>query len=110
LFTEELVIRYPLIVIKYNSLRGTIAGVGLPVGPAPKGPSSGLALMENCIGNPFPPSYFTRRGDGILIPALHKVNAGFKNLLKFNIPCKTITNSFLVMNGQNGLIRKSTSA
>ncbi len=32
LFAEELVTRYPLIVIKCNSLRRTIAGEGLPVG------------------------------------------------------------------------------
>ncbi len=32
LFFDEFVIRYPLIVIKYNSLRGTIAGEGLLVG------------------------------------------------------------------------------
>jgi hypothetical protein len=35
LFAEELVTRFPLIVIKCNSLRGKIAGEGLPVGPAP---------------------------------------------------------------------------
>jgi hypothetical protein len=46
LFTEELVTRYPLIVIKCNSLRGTITEEGLTVGTAPKGPSSGLALTH----------------------------------------------------------------
>ncbi len=54
MFAEELVTRYPLIVIKCNSLRGTIAGEGLSMGPAPQGPSSGLTLMESlvaCTGN-----------------------------------------------------------
>ncbi len=114
LFTEELATRYSLIVIKWNSLRWTIAGEGLPVGPAPpQGPSLGLALMESleaCIGiihggvggrGPRSPSYITRRGgDGIPVPALHKFMQGYKNLLKHNVPAKTITNSFLVMNRQ----------
>jgi hypothetical protein len=113
LFVEEFVTRYPLIVIKCNSLRGTIAGEGLPVGPAPQGP-----FLKTCINGKFsslhrklvreeqesvipgPPSYFTRRRDGIPVPALHKFMQGYKNLLKLNIPSKTITNSFLVMNRQ----------
>jgi hypothetical protein len=37
-------------------------------------------------------------GDGIPVPALHKFMPGYKNLLKLNIPSKTISNSFLVMN------------
>ncbi len=36
LFTEDLVTRYPFIVIKCISLRATIAGEGPPVGPAPQ--------------------------------------------------------------------------
>jgi hypothetical protein len=48
-FTEDLVTRYPLIVTKCNSLRGTIAGEGLPVGPAPKDPFSRCALMESSV-------------------------------------------------------------
>ncbi len=54
LYSEELITRYPLIVTKCNSLRGTIAEEGLPVGPAPRGPSSRCALIESsvaCIGN-----------------------------------------------------------
>ncbi len=34
-FTEELVTRHPLLITKCNSLRRTIVGEGLPVGPAP---------------------------------------------------------------------------
>jgi hypothetical protein len=112
-FTEELVTRYPLLITKCNSLRRTIVGEGLPVGPAPQGP-----FLKTCLngkfsslhrklfreeqegGVPGPPSYYTRRGDGIPVPALHKFMQGYKNLLKLNIPSKTISNSFLVMNRQ----------
>ncbi len=112
-FPEELVNRYPFLVLKCNSLRGALAGAGLPVGPAPKGPSSRHVSTESsvdCIGNfsgrsrnegvPGPPSYFRRRGDGISLPALHKFMQGYNNLFKLDIPSKTITNSFLVMNRQ----------
>jgi hypothetical protein len=113
LFGDKLVTRYPLIVIKCNSLRGTIVGEGLPVGPAPQGP-----FLRTCLNRKFsslhrklfrkeqegripgPPFYFTRRGDGIPVTALYKFMQENKNLLKLNIPFKTITNSFLVMNRQ----------
>jgi hypothetical protein len=49
---------------------------------------------------PGPYSYFTRKGNGIPAPALHKFMEGYKNFLKLSIPSKTITNSFLVMNRQ----------
>jgi hypothetical protein len=49
---------------------------------------------------PGPPSYFTRRGDGIPVPALHRFMEGYKNLLKLNIPSKTIINGFLVIKRQ----------
>jgi hypothetical protein len=47
-FTEELVTRYPLLVTKCNSLRGTIAGEGLPVGPTPLGP-----FLKMCLNGKF---------------------------------------------------------
>jgi hypothetical protein len=90
-----------------------LAVAGLPVGPAPQGP-----LLKTCLngkysrlyrklfreeqecGVPGPASYFTRRGDGIPVPALHKFMQGYNNLFKLNIPSKTLTNSFLVMNRQ----------
>jgi hypothetical protein len=85
LFAEESVTRFPLIVIKCNSLRGTIAGKGLPVGPAPQGPflrtclnrkfsSVHIKLIQGGAGgrDPRSPSYFTRRGDGIPVTALYK--------------------------------------
>ncbi len=49
---------------------------------------------------PGPPSYFTRRGDGIPVPALHRFMEGYKNLLTLNIPSKTIMNGFLVIKRQ----------
>ncbi len=51
-------------------------------------------------GVPDPPSYFIRRGDAILVPALHKFIKGYKNLLKLNILSKTSSNCFLVRNRQ----------
>ena len=59
-----------------------------------------LVREEQEGGVPGPPSYFTRRRDGIPVPALHKFMQGYKNLLNLNIPSKTISNSFLVMNRQ----------
>jgi hypothetical protein len=113
LFTEELVTRYPVLITKCNSLRGVLAGEGLPGGPAPQGPFLKTSLNgkfsslyrklfreEQEGGVPGPPSYFTRRRDGIPVPALQKFMQGYKNLLQLNIPSKTITNSFLVMNRQ----------
>jgi hypothetical protein len=124
-FPEELVNRYPFLVLKCNSLRGALLGAGLPVGPAPQGP-----LLKTCLnrkfsrlyrklfreeqecGVPGPPSYFRRRGDGIPVPALHKFLQGYNNLFKLNIPSKTLTNSFLVMNRQvwtNQMMHLSTT-
>ncbi len=48
LFTEESVTRYPLIVIKCNSFRETIAGEGLPVGPDLQGP-----FLRTCLNGKF---------------------------------------------------------
>jgi hypothetical protein len=48
LFTEELVTRYPLRVIKCNSLRGAIVGEGLPVGCAPQRP-----FLKMCLNGKF---------------------------------------------------------
>jgi len=49
---------------------------------------------------PGPPSYFTRRKDGIPVPTLAKFMAGYNKLFKMNIPSKTLENSFLIMNRQ----------
>jgi hypothetical protein len=93
------------------------------VGPAPQGP-----FLKTCLNGKFSslhrklvreeqeggvsgtPSYFTRRRDGIPVPALHKFMQGYKNLLKLNIPSKTIINSFLVMNRQIWTNQKGTLA
>ncbi len=47
-FPEELANRHPFLVLKCNSLRGAIAGAGLPVGPAPQGP-----LLKTCFNGKF---------------------------------------------------------
>jgi hypothetical protein len=43
-FTEDLVTWYPLLVTKCNTLRGTIAGEGLPLDPALQGPFLKMCL------------------------------------------------------------------
>jgi hypothetical protein len=48
LFTEELVTRYPLIVIRCNYLRGKITEEELLVGPAPQGP-----FLKTCLNGKF---------------------------------------------------------
>ncbi len=47
-FPEELVNRYPFLVLKCNSLRGALVGAGLPVCPAPQGP-----LLKTCLNGKF---------------------------------------------------------
>ncbi len=49
---------------------------------------------------PGPPSFYTRRRDGILVPSLDQFMTGYKNLWKMDIPSKTSENSYLVMNRQ----------
>jgi hypothetical protein len=52
------------------------------------------------ISLPGPPSFFTRRKDGISVPALNEFMTGYRNLIKMNIPSKTLEISYLVMNRQ----------
>jgi hypothetical protein len=49
---------------------------------------------------PGPPSYFTRRKDGIPVPPLADFMRGYDNLFKLNIPSKTLESSFLLLNRQ----------
>jgi hypothetical protein len=49
---------------------------------------------------PGPPSYFTRRKDGIPVPSLAEFMKGYDNLFKLNIPSKTLETSFLLLNRQ----------
>ncbi len=46
------------------------------------------------------PSFFTRRKDGIPVPALAMFMIGYRNLFKLDIPSKTLEKSYLVMNRQ----------
>jgi hypothetical protein len=114
-FTEELVTRYPFVVKKCNSLRGQLWGRGSQWALPPQGTflktrlhgklcslHRKLFMEEQEGGVPCPPptTYFIRRGDGILVPALHKFIKGYKNLLKLNILSKTSNNCCLVKNRQ----------
>jgi hypothetical protein len=47
---------------------------------------------------PGPPSYFTRRKDGISTPNLESFMMGYKKLFKMDILSKTLENSYLIMN------------
>jgi hypothetical protein len=49
---------------------------------------------------PGPPSFYTRRKDGIPVSSLDRFMTGYKNLWKMDIPSKTLENSYLVMNRQ----------
>jgi hypothetical protein len=49
---------------------------------------------------PGPPSFYTRRKDGIPVPPLDRFMTGYRNLWKMDIPSKTLENSYLVMNRQ----------
>jgi hypothetical protein len=49
---------------------------------------------------PGPPSFFTRRRDGIPVPTLGVFMSGYRNLFKLDIPSKTLENSYLIMNRQ----------
>jgi hypothetical protein len=42
---------------------------------------------------PGPPSFFTRRRDGIPVPTLGLFMTGYRNLFKLDIPSKTLENS-----------------
>jgi hypothetical protein len=49
---------------------------------------------------PGPPSFFTRRRDGISFSAFDRFMTGYRNLFKMDILNKTLENSYLVMNRQ----------
>jgi hypothetical protein len=50
--------------------------------------------------HPGPPSFFTKRRDGIPVPTLGLFMSGYRNLFKLDIPSKTLENSYLIMNRQ----------
>jgi hypothetical protein len=49
---------------------------------------------------PGPPSYFSRRRDGIPTPSLNLFMKGYRNLFDMDISSKTLENSYLIMNRQ----------
>jgi hypothetical protein len=44
--------------------------------------------------------FFTRRREGIHVPALDRFMTGYRNLFKMDISSQTLENSYLVMNRQ----------
>jgi hypothetical protein len=57
---------------------------------------------------PGPPSYFTRRRDGIPVPPLDQFMNGYRDLVKMDIPSKTLENNYLFMNRQVWTNEKSS--
>ncbi len=49
---------------------------------------------------PGPPSYFTRRRDGIPVPSLHLFMKGYTNIMTWKISSKTKETAFLILNRQ----------
>ncbi len=49
---------------------------------------------------PGPPSYFTRKRDGIPVPSLSLFMKGYRNLFTMDISSTKLENSFLLMNRQ----------
>jgi hypothetical protein len=113
-FTEDLITRYPLLVLKCNALATTFLGTGLNTAVVtPVAPfiitcmSSKLSSLHRNLYRkekeaeiPGPPAYFTRSREGIPVPNLQKFMKGYLNLFKLNISSKTLTNSFNIMNRQ----------
>ncbi len=56
---------------------------------------------------PSHPSFFTRRRDRIPAPELDWFMTEYRNLVKMDIPSKTLENSYLVMNRQVWTSEKS---
>ena len=49
---------------------------------------------------PGPPSYFTRRRDGIPVPSLKQFMLGYKNIMTWKLSSKTKETAFLILNRQ----------
>jgi len=109
----QAIAQYPILQNKCKVLRSRLARM---LGADESAPNiSSLAALERlrwsnlyrkmhriCIddGMPGPPSFFTRRRDGIPVPPLHKFMAGYRKLFQLKLHSKTLENSYLVMNRQ----------
>jgi hypothetical protein len=111
-YPEGLEGRYPELVIKCKNLRvklrgrplstGMVIGNFLQVTAGMKysGLYRKMVRAELDASMPGPPAFFTRRKDGIPVPALSKFMTGYRNLFKMDMASKTLENSFLLMNRQ----------
>jgi hypothetical protein len=112
--------RYAGLVMKCKSLRGRLQSIRARGGTVLGNFSSkteGIKFSglyrklhrdDRDASLPGPPAYFTRRRDGIPVPALGVFMTGYKNLFKMDIQSKTLENSYLVMNRQVWTNEKST--
>ena len=111
-YPEQLQLNHPWITEKCKNLRIQIKNLG----------RNGCSIMGNFFQNmggvrfsglyrrmrrgaldatmPGPPSYFSRRRDGIPTPALNLFMRGYRNLFEMDISSKTLENSYLIMNRQ----------
>jgi hypothetical protein len=116
----EMIDRYAGLVTKCKNLRRRLQGMRMP-GNVVMGSFchitqgikfSGLFRKMNRDNRdaalPGPPSYFTRRRDGIPVPPLDQFMRGYRNLFKMDIPSKTLENSYLLMNRQVWTNEKSS--
>jgi hypothetical protein len=116
----EMTDRYAGLVTKCKNLRRRLQGMRMP-GNVVMGSFchitqgikfSGLFRKMNRDNRdaalPGPPSYFTRRRDGIPVPPLDQFMRGYRNLFKMDIPSKTLENSYLLMNRQVWTNEKSS--
>jgi hypothetical protein len=105
--------RHGHLIFKCKKLRKELSKKRWPLGGAPAGSFaqclrgkkwSGVfrKMSRNAVDNklPGPPSYFTRRKDGIPVPPLDRFMKGYTNIFKLKLSSKTLENSFLIMNRQ----------
>jgi hypothetical protein len=111
-YPEDMTANYAGLIMKCKNLRSLLHGCRVTGGTALgsfihitegfkySGLYRKLSRGARDASLPGPPSYFTRRKDGIPVPALDLFMTGYKNLFKMDIPSKTLENSYLVMNRQ----------
>jgi hypothetical protein len=119
-YPEAMMDRYAGLVMKCKSLRGCLQSIRITGGIAPgnfRNITEGIKFSglyrkvkrdNKDASLPGPPSYFTRRRDGIPVPSLDLFMTGYKNLFKMDILSKTLENSHLLMNRQVWTNEKSS--
>ena len=100
-----------LLINKCKMLRQKLAQANLARGPKPtcsferatkykkwSGLFRQLNRIETDSTMPGPPSYFTRRRDGIPVPSLQLFMQGYNNLFKMGLSSKTLEVNFHILN------------